>query len=74
LISKYESQMPLHVSEAAELRQQFSCMPENIPQDQTVARSVEFSDVPRTLEQKYGRVALKAFGAAAKELDSHLQR
>jgi cellulose biosynthesis protein BcsQ len=59
LASKYEEDMALHRSEAALLEENLgaSMFRVRIPQMQDIARAAEWSDTPRTFEQKYGRGA-----------------
>ncbi len=57
LITKYEASNTLHQSEAALLKDQFNVFDTVIPQAETIARAAEWSDVPRTLDQKYGEAA-----------------
>lgn len=57
LITKYERANALHQSEAALLRSQFNVFTTVIPQHEAIARAAEWSDTPRTLDQKYGEAA-----------------
>lgn len=59
LATKYEQEMALHRSEAALLKDNLgaSMFDVRIPQLQDIARAAEWSDTPRTFEQKYGKAA-----------------
>ena len=66
LATKYEQDMPLHRSEAALLKDNLgdAMFDVRIPQIMDVARAAEWSDTPRTFDQKYGAGAdiIRALG------------
>ena len=66
LATKYEDDMALHRSEAALLKENLgsAMFDVRIPQIQDIARAAEWSDTPRTFEQKYGEGAgiIRALG------------
>lgn len=66
MATKYEDDMALHRSEAALLKENLgaSMFDVRIPQMQDIARAAEWSDTPRTFEQKYGQGAgiIRAMG------------
>lgn len=66
MATKYDETMALHRSEAALLKENLgpSMFDVRIPQMQDIARAAEWSDTPRTFEQKYGAAApiIKAMG------------
>jgi chromosome partitioning protein len=70
LISKFDQEMQIHRVEFENIRtganadHPYTCLPDPVPQDQDVARAAEFSEIARTLDQKYGR-ALPAYRNAA---------
>jgi chromosome partitioning protein len=57
LASKYEEEMALHRSEAALLKDNLgeAMFDVRLPQIQDIARAAEWSDTPRSFDQKYGR-------------------
>lgn len=57
LITKYEAGNTLHRSEAALLAEQFKVFETVVPQAETIARAAEWSEVRRSLDQKYGEAA-----------------
>ena len=57
LVTKYEHASALHSSEAALLKDQFNVFDTFVPQSEAIARAAEWSDVPRSLDQKYGPAA-----------------
>lgn len=66
MATKYEEDMALHRSEAALLKENLgsAMFDVRIPQMQDIARAAEWSDTPRTFDQKYGQGAgiIRAMG------------
>ncbi len=66
MATKYEDSMALHRSEAALLKENLgsAMFDVRIPQMQDIARAAEWSETPRTFEQKYGEGAhiIRAMG------------
>ncbi len=57
LITKFEQANALHESEAALLRDQFNVFDVQVPQSEEIARAAQWSDQPRSIDQKYGQSA-----------------
>ena len=58
LITKFEAGNTLHKSEADMLASQFNVFDTRIPQTEAIARAAEWSERPRSIDQKYGEAAV----------------
>ena len=54
LITKFDRNIMLHESEVQSLQASFATFNTIIPQNENIARAGEWSDIPRSFEQKYG--------------------
>lgn len=57
LITKFDTNLMLHESEVQSLQANFATFNTIIPQNENIARAGEWSDAPRSFEQKYGNAA-----------------
>ena len=69
LITKYDSNILLHDSEVQSLRADFATFETIIPQNENIARAGEWSEIPRSFDQKYGDAAniVRALAAECSE-------
>jgi chromosome partitioning protein len=57
LITKYDPNIVLHDSEIQSLRSDFNTLDVVVPQNENIARAGEWSETPRSFDQKYGDAA-----------------